>query len=152
MKRVICSECGMIITGPSHDCPAKRTKPCPRCGGPIGINVVAHWGCRPETQQEEPVTVGTLTPEEQGFRDHWAVLADAHHIHVDRTKVRGEQWRIEGLLKMATVAEDKARRMRLAIEQGLVPQVDDALDLINYGAFCARLIQDQTIVHKGEPS
>ena len=84
---------------------------------------------------EDPVT--------QGFRDHWNVFIEAHKIHVERTKVRGDLWRVDGIVKMAMVAEDKARRIRYALENGLDPELDDAYDLVNYAAFVARLIKER---------
>ena len=113
---------------------------CAECGAETAD--LGEHACVPRIEYHMPPADVEPT---KGFRDHWNVFLDAHAIHVQRTQKRGDQWRQEGLRKMAECAEDKARRIRIAIDNGLMPVLDDAYDLVNYGAFCARHIKEGNI-------
>ena len=77
---------------------------------------------------------------------HLRVLLRAGSIYEERTLLRGQHWKTAPLSRHIDNIDTKVGRLKMIEELGRAPVVadlDEALDIINYGVFCVREIERQ---------
>lgn len=82
----------------------------------------------------------------ESLEEHMEVLLQAHHIFEERSRVRGDHWAEYGIDEHMRQIEGKVGRLRMIAKMDRQPidkDFDEALDIINYAAFVARLLLRQ---------
>ena len=77
---------------------------------------------------------------------HFNVLLRAGAIYEERTLLRGQHWKTAPLSRHIDNIDTKVGRLKMIAELGRSPvkaDLDEALDIINYGVFCVREIERQ---------
>jgi hypothetical protein len=93
---------------------------------------------------EEICNMAGVAPVDTNIEHVQAFIA-ALRIYDERRATRGDTWREGGVRDSALLAKVKAIRIEAAVgyitdEKKREVVLDDALDLCNYGLFCARLV------------